>query len=67
MVFTLKKAPKIGDVRFKRRFCLIPYRYESKLYWLHIIVITEEFVYGVMDNYWKKIEVKELENRRCDD
>lgn len=46
-----KNTPKIGDIRKRTSYCLIPLFFEKKIYWLHKVQIKEEYVKDAVTVY----------------
>ena len=58
MVFTDKPRIKEGTTRVRKSFCIKPYRFDDKVYWLQRVNINERFLYGLCSDFWHVTSVK---------
>lgn len=67
----IMKHPKVGDIRYRTKFCILPYRVNGFTFWLEKVTIVEEYkcqrinardprLYtGMVDPFvWEPIQVK---------
>lgn len=69
MKWKVKSAPKEGEIRNKKKFCLFPTTIKGWTYWLEFITIKQKYyqhksVSGYTYPRWENIQVIENEKRK---
>lgn len=52
------KKPRIGDIRIRKGFLLLPKTINGETRWLKWAVWKEEYIGGALSYFWREVEWK---------